>query len=89
MSCSRESALKHINQGIIFLNGRGISGHFGTKFTAVVLTEPILQMFEDLKIVHFLNPKEVYFLLTRVMCQKLRRRKIWVCTGGVPLPVPL
>ncbi len=49
----------------IFLNGCWISAYFDTKFTAVVLIEPILHKFEDLKVAHFLNPKEVYFLVTR------------------------
>ena len=64
MSCCGESALKHINWGSIFLNDYQVSGHFDTKYTAVLLIEPILHKFEDLKITNFFNPEEVYFLTT-------------------------
>ncbi len=66
MSCFGESAFKRINQGSIFLDACRISGYFDTKFIAVVLVEPILCKFEDLKIANILNLKEVYFLVTRV-----------------------
>ncbi len=52
----------------LFLNGCRISGYFDTKFTAVAQIEPTLQKFEDLKIVKFFNPEEVYFLMTHVIC---------------------
>ena len=52
---------------VFFLNGCRISGYFDTKFTAVVLIEPILHTFEDQKVAHFFNPEEVNFLVTRVM----------------------
>ncbi len=55
-----------INQGTFYLNDCRISGYFDTKITAVVPLESILQKFEDLKIAHFFNPEEVYFLVTRV-----------------------
>ncbi len=61
MSCRGESVLKVINQGSIFLNGCRISGHFDTKSTAVVVTEPILHMFEDLKIAIFFQPRRGLF----------------------------
>ncbi len=32
----------------------------------LVILIPILHKFEDLKIANFLNPEEVYFLVTRV-----------------------
>ncbi len=41
-------------------------GYFDTKFNALGLIEPILHKFEDLKIANFLNPEEVYFLMTHV-----------------------
>ncbi len=44
------------NQGISFLNGCRITCYFDIKFTAVVLIEPILQKFKDLKNAHFLEP---------------------------------
>ncbi len=46
-------------------------GYFDTKFNAVGLIEPILQKIEDLKIVNFFNPDEVYFLVTRVKLVQL------------------
>ncbi len=66
MSYCGESVFKHINQGSFFLNDCRISGYLDTKFTAVVVIEPILHKFEDLKVVYFYNPEEVYFLVTRV-----------------------
>ena len=68
LSCHDESTVKHINQCIFYLNGCRISGYFDTKFNAVGLIELILHKFEDLKISNFLNPEEVYFLVTRVIC---------------------
>ena len=62
-----ENALQYINQGSFSLNGCRFSGYFDTKFTAVAIIEPILHKFEDLKIVNFLNPEQVYFLMTRVI----------------------
>ncbi len=67
MSCCGERAFKHINQGSIFLDVCRISGYFDTKFTAVVLIEPILHKFGELKNAKFLNPEEVYFLVTSVI----------------------
>ncbi len=66
MRCCGECAFKHINQGSIFLDDWRISAYFDTKFVAVVLVEPILHKFEDLKIADIFNLKEVYFLVTRV-----------------------
>ncbi len=60
------SAFKHINQGSIFLDDYQISGYFDTNFIAVVLVEPILHKYEDLKIANILNLEEVYFLVTRI-----------------------
>ncbi len=37
-----------------------------TKFIGVVLVEPILHKFEDLKSTNILNPQEVYFIVARV-----------------------
>ncbi len=68
MSYHGESPVKYINQGSFFLNGCRIPGYFDTKFTAVALIEPILYNFKDLKIANFLNPEQVYFLMTRVKC---------------------
>ena len=34
----------------------------------VLSSKSILHKFEDLKIANFLNPEEVYFLVTRVIC---------------------
>ena len=48
------------------MNSCRISDYFDTKFTPLVLIEPILQTFEDLKITNFLNPEQVYFLLTLI-----------------------
>ena len=56
-----------LTQGSIFLDDCRISGYFDTKFIAVVLVEPILHKFEDLKIANILNLEEVYFLVTRVI----------------------
>ncbi len=56
------SALKHINQVGLFLNGCRISSYFDTKFTAIVLIELTLHKFEDLNIQKLLNLEEVYFL---------------------------
>ena len=67
MSCCGERAFRHIYQGSIFLDDCQISAVLDTKFTAVVLKETILQKFEDLKNANFLNPEEVYFLVTRVI----------------------
>ncbi len=66
MSWHGEGARKDINWGSIFLNDCQISCYFDTKYTAVVLIEPILHKFEDQKITNFFNPEEVYFLVTPV-----------------------
>ncbi len=66
MSCCGECAFKHINQRSIFLDHCQISCYFDTNLIAVVLVEPILRKFEDLKIANILNLEEVYFLVTRV-----------------------
>ncbi len=46
-----------------------------------LLLEPILHKFEDPKNVNFLNPEEVYFLVTRVICrtevQRIGPATIW------------
>ena len=68
MSYHGENALQHINQESFSLNSCRISGYFDTKFTAVGIIEPILHKFEDLKIINFLNPEQVYFLVAHVMC---------------------
>ena len=67
MSCCGECTFKHITQGSIFLDNCRIPGYFDTRFIVVVLVEPILRKFEDLKIVNILNLEEVYFLVTRVV----------------------
>ena len=41
--------------------------YFDTKFNTLSQIEPILHKFEDLKIANFLNPEEVYFLVTRII----------------------
>ena len=52
---------------MFFLDDCLISGYFDTNFIAVVLVEPVLHKFEDLKIHNILNLEEVYFLVTRVI----------------------
>ncbi len=70
MSYHGESSMKYISQKSFFLNGCWIPGYFDTKFIVVALIEPILYNFEDLKIANFLNPEQVYFFVTRVICHK-------------------
>ena len=67
MSCCGECAFKHINPGSISLDDCRVSGYFDTKFIAIVLLEPILRKFEDLKIANILNLEEVYFPVARVI----------------------
>ena len=68
MSYHGENALQYINRGSFSLNGCQISGYFDTRFSAVAIIDPILHKFEDLKIVNFLNPEQVYFLVACVRC---------------------
>ena len=56
-----ESLLKFMNQGSFCLMANPVM-----LFTAVCLAELILQKFENLKIANFWNPKQVYFLVTRI-----------------------
>ncbi len=66
-----EIALKPIFQEGYFLNSWWISSYFDTKFTTVVQIEEISCKFEDPKFAQILNLKEVYFLETCVIKDKM------------------
>ncbi len=70
MNYHGEGTLQSINKRMYFLNSCRISGYFDTKFTTMVQIEPILFKFKDQKIDNILNLEQVYFLVTRVICNQ-------------------
>ncbi len=58
-------------QNIVILELSWWKYYSPSAFNAVDLIEPSSHKFEYLKTANFLNPEEVYFLVTRVNCDKL------------------